>query len=164
MSSSLWAQSGKGSDFHISVNDDDVDLDIVIEDLGKVIEKAFESLDGNLSVRVNGDDVDIKVNNFELNWRDFERDLEAAVEKAVRNMTIELRDIDGDDFKKGRSEINDRKLRDVIEEIEDEYHQEVENIDRLVFRFDEENTLLTFDVTFENGRQVRNIKKTLRGH
>jgi len=157
-----YAQKKDDSDFHISIDDEDVDIDIVIDDLSDAIEKAFESLDGDLSIHIDDDDIDIKINDINIDWDDFEDNIEDAIEIAVKNMTIELKDIDADEFKHGHADINNVELRDLIEEIEDEYHQDVERIDRLQLKFEDKYTIATFDVTLENGKEVRNIRKKIR--
>ena len=157
----LLAQK-KNSDVSISIHDDDVDIDINIDDLGKTIEEAFASLDGDFSIHIDDDDIDIHVNDVKFDWDDFERDLERAVEKAVKNMTIELKDIDADEVRRGHSKFNGTDMRDILDDIEDEYNRDVETIDRMVIKFDDDYTYITMDVTLENGKEVRNIKRKIR--
>ncbi len=157
----LLAQK-KNSDVSISIHDDDVDINIDIDNLGKIIEEAFTSLDGDFSVHIDDDDIDIHVDDVRINWDDFEQDLERAVEKAVKNMTIELKDIDADEVKRGHSKFNGTDMRDILDDIEDEYNREVETIDRMVIKFDHDYTYITMDITLENGREVRNIKRKIR--
>ena len=158
---SAFAQKKK-SDVSISIHDDDADININIDDLGEVLQAAFSSLDGDFSFHIDNDDINIKVNNVNVDWDDLERDIEKAVESAVKNMTLELRNIDVDELEEGDSRFNGTDLRDIIDEIEDEYNKEVEVIDRMVLKFDKDYTLITMDVTLENGKEVRNIKRKIR--
>ncbi len=161
-STSLFAQKKKDTDFHISIEDDDVDIEIVIDELAEAIEQAFESFDGDMSFHINDDDIDIKVNNINVDWDEFGENIERAIETAVKNMTIEMKDLDPEEIKYGDSEICDVELRDIIYEIEDEYNREVENVDRMELKFDNKYVYLTLDVTLENGKEVRNIKRKIR--
>ncbi len=160
-STTLLAQK-KDSNVSISIHDDDVDIDIDIDDIGDIIEEAFASLDGDFSVHIDDDDIDIRINDVDIDWDEFEDDIEHAVETAVRKMKIEIRDIEVRDIEEGDSRFNGTDLRDIIDDIEDEYNRDVKKIDRMVLQFDKHYTLITMDVTLENGKEIRNIKTKIR--
>lgn len=126
------------------------------EEFGEKIERLFD--DSEININIDEDDFDISFDNISIDIDDFAESIAEAVTKAVTNMTIELKNIDPDDLEDDLSWDDDEDLEDLIDEIEDRYDAEVENIDRLKIKIREDYVKLEVDATLETGKKVEKIK------
>ena len=127
------------------------------EELGEKIERMFD--DPKIHIDIDDDDFEIAFNDMSVEIGNLAESFGEAVAEAVTNMTIELKDIDPDDF--GRNDFNfhdDDDLEDFIEEIEDKYDSEVKNIDRMKIKIREDYVKIEMDVTLENGNKIDKMK------
>lgn len=158
----LFAQDNSGS-VTISVNGKEIDLEVYLENIGRSIEAAAESLEGqDISISIDWDE-----DEFERSIEKLAEEIEyhgerlgEAIEEAVENMSIELKNVDPDEIRSSDTKINDEELAEMLEDIEDEYGSEVKNIDRLYIKLkDGDAVKVTMDVTLENGKEIRNYKR-----
>lgn len=148
------------SDITISIDNADIDIEAFFEELGASLEEALSGLsetDADISISIDEE-------QFEYSMEKFGESMEKlgeSIEHAVKNMSIELKNLDADEIKRNGGNVNGRSLRDILEEVEDEYSQEVETVDRLLMKFRENGLYMEMDVTLESGKEIRNIRKTI---
>ncbi len=127
------------------------------EELGEKIEKMFD--DPKIYIDIDEDDFEIEFNNISISIGEFAESIAKAVTDAVTNMTIELKNIDPDDFNHNHFNFDDDdKFDDMIDEIEDRYNSEVTNIDKLKIKIREDYVKVEMDVTLENGKKIDKMK------
>lgn len=144
----------------VTIDNEDVDIEVAMEKLGESLEDAFENVDKGVNISINIDD-----QKFEASMEKFGEAMERlgeSIEKMVSNMSIEVRNIDAREIKEGDGKINGTEIKDLIREIEDEYDQEVETVDRMYMKFSDDNIHIEMDVTLENGKEIRNIKRKIK--
>ena len=127
------------------------------EELGEKIEKMFD--DPKIHINIDDDDFDIEFDDISVDIGDFAESIVEAVTEAVTNMTIEIKDIDPDNFNHNHFNFdNDDDLDDMIDEIEDRYNSEVKNIDKMKIKIREDYVKIEIDATLENGKKIDKIK------
>ena len=127
------------------------------EELGEKIEKMFD--DPKIHINIDDDDFDIEFDDISVDIGDFAESIVEAVTEAVTNMTIEIKDIDPDNFDHNHFNFdNDDDLDDMIDEIEDRYNSEVKNIDKMKIKIREDYVKIEMDATLENGKKIDKIK------
>ncbi len=144
----------------VTIDNEEVDVEVAFEKLGETIEQAFEGIEKGIDISINIDD-----QKFEASMEKFGEAMEKlgeSIEKMVENMSIEVRNIDAQEIKNGNGKINGQRIKDFLREIEEEYDQEIETVDRLYMKFNEDDIRIEMDVTLENGKEIRNIKKKIR--
>ena len=127
------------------------------EEFGREMELIFDGKK-NISIDVSENDLDIALGNLSIAIEDLAESFAETIEEAVTNMTIELSDIDPDQIGDADIEFEDTELEDLIEEIEDRYDSDVENIDKMKIKIREDYVKIEMDVTLENGRKIDKVK------
>lgn len=123
------------------------------EELGEKIEKMFD--DPKIHIDIDDDDFEIEFDDISIDIGDFAESIAEAVTEAVTNMTIEIKDIDPDDFDHNHFNFHDDDdLDDMIDEIEDRYNSDVKNIDKMKIKIREDYVKIDMDVTLENGKKI----------
>jgi hypothetical protein len=127
------------------------------EEFGEKIEKMFD--DPKIHIDIDDDDFEISFDDMSVDIGDFAESIGEAVAEAMTNMTIELKNLDPDDFDHNNFNFHDDDdLEDFIEEIEDKYDSDVENIDKMKIKIHEDYVKIEMDVTLENGKKIDKMK------
>jgi len=158
-----FAQSSQDANITITVDGQETELEVYIEELAEHIEKAASKLeDIDLDVHFNYDDEEFEasISNLVTSLEQYGEELGKAIEKAVRHMSIELKDLEPEEIRKGNTEINDVALNDILDEIERKYNSDIEHIDRLYLKLNDDKVLMEMDLILENGKEIRNYRKT----
>lgn len=144
----------------IKVNGREQDIEAYFEEwgeeFGRKMERMFE--DPRIHIEIDEDDLDIDIDNFCIDIDEFAESIADAVTNAVTHMTIELHDLDPDDFDDDFDFDDDEDLEEVLEEIEEKYNSRVENIDKLKIKIREDYVKMEIDATLENGRRIEKMK------
>lgn len=127
------------------------------EEFGDKIEKMFD--DPKIHIDIDDDDFEIEFDDISIEIGDFAESVAEAVAEAVTNMTIELKNIDPNEFHDNHFNFDDDEdLEDLIDEIEDKYDSEVKNIDKMKIKIREDYVKIEMDVTLENGKKIDKMK------
>ncbi|NJN28491.1 MAG: hypothetical protein HC819_22220 [Cyclobacteriaceae bacterium] len=145
----------------ITINGEEKDIEAYFEawgeEFGRKIEQMFD--DTHVNIDIDDDDFDISFNNIHVAIDEFAESIANEVANAVSNMTIELKDLDPDDFCDEHINFHDDgDLSDLLDEIEDKYNSKVEHIDRLKMKIREDYVKIELDLTLQNGKKVSKTK------
>jgi len=126
------------------------------EELGEKVERMFD--DSKIHVDIDEGDFDIELDNFFDNIGEIAESIAEEVTKAVTNLTIEIKDIDPDDFDHNFNFDCDNDVDNMIEDIEAKYGSEIENIDKMKIKIREDYVKIEMDATLDNGKKVDKTK------
>jgi len=164
LASTTYAQKDKDKSttkIKVKTKDGYVDFETKMEDLGEMIGESVEKMENSIHVETDFDD-----DSFSFDF-DFDFDADAieewgekfgeSVENMVKNMDIEMTNLDPEDFED--NEVGDRDGRDILREIEREYDSEVELIEKMHIKIRDGKVDVDLEALLENGKVV---KKTYR--
>ncbi len=127
------------------------------EEFGEKMEKMFDH--PKIHIDLDDDDFEIEFDDISIDIGDFVESIAEAIEEAVTNMTIEIKDIDPNDLHHNHFDFDDDEdLEEMIDEIEDKYDSEVKNIDKMKIKIREDYVKIELDVTLENGKKIDKMK------
>jgi hypothetical protein len=144
----------------IKVDGKEQDIEVYFEEWGRQFGEAVENMFDDSEVRIDLDegDLEIDIDHLSISMEHLAESIESAVRDAVTNMTIEINDLEPDEFDQDFSWKNDNNLEDWIDEIEDKYDSKVKQIRKLKIKIREDYVKMEMNAILESGKRIQKIK------
>jgi hypothetical protein len=145
----------------IKIDGKEQDIEAYFENWGEEFEEKMEKMFDHPKIHIDldDDDFEIEFDDISIDIGDFAESIAEAVEEAITNMTIEIKDIDPNDLHHSNFDFDDDEdIDEMIDEIEDKYDSDVKNIDKMKIKIREDYVKIEMDVTLENGKKIDKMK------
>lgn len=154
---------GKDTKVTVNVNGERVDLEEYLHGLGNRIEARVQEATKDNHVNIDVDDDNRTKIDIEFGFTEaieaFAETIAEGVEEAVKHMDVEIKDIDPEDLKGSDVQMKGEDINDILDQIENRYGSEVENIDRMLIKIRDGYVIIEMDATLENGKKIEGFKE-----